>query len=573
MDQAFRSRIVEWTKRDPDPLTRAKTERWLEEDDDAALAEHFGKRLQFGTAGLRAELGPGPNRMNQAMVRWVTAGLAAYVAENVPNATSRGAVIAWDARRGSRVFAEQTALMFAEAGFRVWMFDREMPTPVLSYAVSALHASVGVVITASHNPPKDNGYKVYWETGAQIIEPHDDGISAAIDAVEPVVVPSRSFQAAWGDTILEAPEHLVDDYVRDVLALRVNREAGVRVVYSAMHGVGAELVLRVLREAGHVDVFAVPEQVEPDGEFPTVAFPNPEEPGAMDLSMALGDRVGADVLIANDPDADRLAVVIPVSGGWRQLTGNEVGLLLADDLLSRYSDDKRPLVATTIVSSSMLHKLALQYDAEYAETLTGFKWIANKALEHDAEGGQFVIGFEEALGYSVGSLVRDKDGISAALLLVDLVAACKAAGETLVDRLNALAVAHGLYVSGQRSVVMPGDDGAARIKAIMSALRADPPTRIGGRDVVRATDILTGDGFDHGTGETWKVLLPASNVLAYNLDGGVRVLARPSGTEPKIKFYFEVAEPVGADGVEGARARAEAFMKRAETDLLEKIGL
>ncbi len=330
-----------------------------------------------------------------------------------------------------------------------------------------------------------------------------------------------------------------------------------------MHGVGKRLLEQVLLPAGHTDLHLVAEQAEPDGRFPTVKFPNPEEPGALDLSLALAAQVGADVVIANDPDADRLALAVPrPDGTWRPLTGNEVGCLLAEDLLTHGPQEANRLVATTVVSSALLSRIAAAHGAAYAETLTGFKWIANAALRHEAGGGRFVMGYEEALGYSAGPVVRDKDGVSAALLLCDLAAFEKARGRTLLDALESLARRYGLYVSGQKSMTLPGADGARQIREMMADLRKNPPTDFAGTAVVESRDLAIPTRPD----------LPAADVLAWSLDGGGRVLARPSGTEPKIKFYFEAREPVSpdestADATGRARARLTAFTAALTTRL------
>ena len=330
-----------------------------------------------------------------------------------------------------------------------------------------------------------------------------------------------------------------------------------------MHGVGRRLLEQVFTRAGHEDLHPVPEQADPDGDFPTVSFPNPEEPGALDLSLALGAKLDADLIIANDPDADRLAAAIPDGrGGFRVLTGNEIGCLLADDLLAHGPADARRMVATTIVSSGMLRRIAEAAGAAYAETLTGFKWIANRGLEFEAAGGRFVFGYEEALGYTPGMVVRDKDGVSSALLLVDLAAWCRSRGVTMLDHLAGLYRRHGLHASTQHSIVKPGVSGAAEIAAIMDGLRANPPRKIGGVAVRRLRDVATGRGIDFETGETLTIDLPSSNVLAFDLVDGSRVLARPSGTEPKIKFYFEVRVPMGADvALDAAEADADARIR------------
>jgi phosphomannomutase len=536
-----------WLAEDPDPETRAALAAALEADDRAALDEWFGARLAFGTAGMRGAMGPGPNRMNRALVRRVTAGLAAALPGPGP------VVVGYDGRRGSPALAAEAVAVLLGAGRPVWRFDRVCPTPELAHAVLALGAAAGVMITASHNPPADNGYKVYAANGAQIVPPLDGAISAAIDRLGALAdIPLGHDGAKVVPTPVRAA------YVSQVLGLRVHREGGApRAVYTAMHGVGRDLLTVLLSAAGRGDrLVPVPAQADPDGRFPTVAFPNPEEPGALDLALKLAKEVDADVVLANDPDADRIAVAVPDRGNWRVLTGNQVGCLLAEDLLAHGPPGRR-MVATTVVSSRMLARIAADHGAAYAETLTGFKWIANAGIPFDAAGGRFVLGYEEALGVSAGGVVRDKDGISAALLVLDLVAWLALRGETLLDALIALYRRHGLHASGQRSLVFPGRDGQAHIRGLMAGLRAAPPASIAGIPVAGVRDLAAGSKD-----------LPPSDVLGFDLADGSVALVRPSGTEPKIKLYVEVREPMGDEPLHVAEARAAARL----SDLASHLG-
>ena len=570
-DEVLRSRARAWLEVDPDPETRAATLALLEADDPAALREHFGARLAFGTAGMRGPLGPGPNRMNRALVRRVSAGLADYLcAQSVDLEADRrrGVVVGYDGRVGSRVFAEDTAGVLAARGFVAHLSPTLCSTPVLAFAVHHLGAVAGVMVTASHNPPGDNGYKVYWRNAAQIIPPHDAGIAAAIDQVESAegTPEALSLEAALAAGRLQTLPDAVEAAWRSaVLAQRVHPAPGARVrfVYTAMHGVGYAPLGRLLAAAGHDDLHPVVEQVEPDGRFPTVAFPNPEEPGALDLAYARARAIDADVVVANDPDADRLAVAIPDRAGqWRALTGNEVGVLLACDLLAHGPQDPHRLVATTIVSSVMLARIARTLGVGYAETLTGFKWIANRALAHEADGGRFVMGYEEALGYSVGPVVRDKDGLSAALILLDLVAFEKARGRTLNDTLDDLARRFGVSATAQHSVVLPGTEGAGQIAALMARLRATPLGSLGGVEITHTRDLARPE----------SPALPTADVLTYDLADGSRILARPSGTEPKIKFYFEVLETTAeGEALETARHRADLRLATLRAAFLEHL--
>jgi phosphomannomutase len=489
----------------------------------AELADRFRGPLTFGTAGLRGALRPGPNGMNRAVVRRAAAGLAAWLAAQ--GHTGSPVVLGYDGRHGSRAFAEDSAAILAAAGFDARLLPRLLPTPLVAFAVRRLGAAAGVMVTASHNPPEDNGYKVYAADGAQIAPPTDTEIEAAIRAVGP----TREIALARDDvTVLD--DGIVDGYVRAVARLVADGARDVRIVHTAMHGVGTEVVRRVFTTAGFGPLVAVPQQEQPDADFPTVAFPNPEEPGALELAFALARREQADLIIANDPDADRCAVAVPLPGGeWRMLRGDEVGVLLADALLAK---GVRGTYATTIVSSTMLRAMAERHGVGYAETLTGFKWLARAAPD-------LVFGYEEALGYAVApGLVRDKDGISAALLVAELAAALKAQGSSLPQRLDELAQQYGRYATDQMSVRV---DDLTLIADAMNRVRARPPTTLLG-EAVTVTD-----------------LLPDADVVRLSWAGG-RAVVRPSGTEPKLKVYLEV---VLADRSPAAAA-AELAAVRAE---------
>lgn len=573
-DAALVERARAWLTADPDLETREQLQARLDGSDLAWLREAFGARLEFGTAGLRGALGPGPNRMNRALVRRVATGLARYLLSEVPDAAERGLVIGFDARHKSSDFARDTAQVFATHGFAVHLFDELVPTPRLAHAVVYLGACAGVMVTASHNPPGDNGYKVYWSNGAQIVAPHDQGISQAIDDLADF--DPRDIGPAAGDRIQPPPVACTRDYFDRVEALRVHPTSPLRIVYSAMHGVGGASVVRALTEAGYTDLHQVAEQAEPDGTFPTVAFPNPEEPGAMDLALDLARRVGADLILANDPDGDRLAVALPDGlGGFRGLTGNQIGVLLGHDLVAHGDHgDREPMLATTIVSSRMLSRIAAAHGARYAETLTGFKWIANAAIAHDRAGGRFVLGYEEALGYSAGDVARDKDGVSAALLFADLAAWCKGRGSSALEHLAELYRTHGLHVSLQRSVTLPGLQGRAQIAAAMDALRTQPPRELLGVPVAIFTDVARGERVELATGRKSPVDLPSSDVLCWDLADGARLVARPSGTEPKIKFYAEVRADLAADEpLPPAERRAQERLGPLVDALLSVAGL
>jgi phosphomannomutase len=538
-----------WAAEDPDEHTRAELETLVaaaEADPAAAadLADRFDGRLEFGTAGLRGALGAGPNRMNRVVVIRAAAGLAAYLLDQGHQGGT--VVVGYDARHGSDVFAEDTAAVMVGAGLRAVLLPRPLPTPLLAYAIRALGCVAGVMVTASHNPPQDNGYKVYLGDGSQIVPPADAEISARIDAVGPLAGVRR----AGGWTRLG--EEVVEAYLSDVGGLVDGGPRDLTTVYTPLHGVGGETVAVVMQRAGFSAPHVATAQAEPDPDFPTVAFPNPEEPGAMDLAMALAAEVGADVVVANDPDADRCAVAVPDAHGWRMLRGDEVGALLGDHLLR---SGTRGVYANSIVSSTLLGKLAAAHGQPHRETLTGFKWIGR------VEG--LAYGYEEALGYCVApGLVRDKDGVSALLLVVDLAARLKAEGRTLTDRLDDLAREHGLHATDQLSVRVTD---LSLIAAAMERLRSAPPATLGGLKVERVDDLAEG-GAD----------LPPTEGLRFRLAEDARVIVRPSGTEPKIKCYLEVVVPVDADeadDVDAARISAAGRLDAIRGDLAAAAGL
>jgi phosphomannomutase len=571
-DPSLRERATRWAKEDPDPTTRAELEALLAEPDltRTDVADRFAATLEFGTAGLRGVLGAGPNRMNRAVVLRTSLGVVRCVAASVPDAASRGIVIGYDGRRYSREFAEDAALVFAAAGVRALLFTGPAPTPLTSFAVKELGAAAGVMVTASHNPPEYNGYKVYWTNSAQIIPPVDQAIADAINDAPPAnEVPRLNIDEARARGLLQdLGADMEERYLATVRTLQVHTggDRSIVIVYTPMHGVGDALARRAMARAGFDRVTSVPEQQQPDGAFPTVAFPNPEEKGAMDLAFALARKQGAHLVLANDPDADRLAVAVPArsgssdpvsSTGYVQLTGNQVGVLLGHYLLTeRPARGDSRAVAASLVSSPMLGVIARQLGVRYEETLTGFKWIANRAMQLEAEGYSFLFGYEEALGYTVGSAVRDKDGISAAVLVAEMCAVLKERRLTLQGQLDLIYRKYGVYVSSQVSLTRKGTSGAAEIARMMQHLRETRPKTIGAHTVVAVSDFEAQTRVEKD-GTTTRLTLPVSNVLVFDLDGGSRIIARPSGTEPKVKFYFDVREVVHAgEAVAVAEARA-----------------
>lgn len=540
-------RARSWAAEDPDDQTRAELERVIADveagGDATDLADRFDGTLEFGTAGLRGALGAGPNRMNRVVVLRAAAGLAAYLREQ--GAGRDGAVvIGYDARHNSDVFARDTAEVMTGAGFKAYVMPRPLPTPILAYAIRELGCVAGVMVTASHNPPQDNGYKVYLGDGSQIVPPADAGIAAHIAAVGALADVPRGD----GGTVLG--EDLVDRYLDTVADLAGDGPRDLEIVYTPLHGVGGTSVVQVLETAGFSAPSVVEQQEQPDPEFPTVSFPNPEEPGAMDLAMALAEQQGADIVVANDPDADRCAAALPGPHGWRMLRGDEVGALLASHLIA---SGRKGTYATSIVSSSLLGKMAAAAGQPYAETLTGFKWIGR------VDGLAF--GYEEALGYCCDpEHVKDKDGVSALLLLCELAAGAKAEGRTLLDLLDDIAAEHGLHATDQLSVRVTD---LGEIAAAMERLRTRPPTVLGGLAVEWVDDLAEGSAD-----------LPPTEGLRYRLADGARVVVRPSGTEPKLKCYLEVVVPVTPeDGVDAARIAAVGRLDALRNDIKAAAGI
>jgi phosphomannomutase len=551
----LQARVQEWISTDPDPDTQAELRELLERGECDDLEERFAHGLSFGTAGLRGRLGAGPARMNVANVRRASAGLAQHLLDSVDGAREDGVVIGHDARHGSKRFAREAAAVFSGAGLRTYRLPPLAPTPLVAFAVRRLGCAAGVMVTASHNPPQDNGYKVYLGDGAQISPPADEQIAAAIERAAPAT------ELPLGDGGEETGEQVAEDYLTAIVAALPDADArDVRLAYTPLHGVGARLGLAALARAGFPPPHVVAAQAQPDADFPTIERPNPEEPGTLDLGVAEAEAHNADLLLVHDPDADRLAVAIPGPDGWRRLHGDETGALLADFLLEHCEDPRRALLVTTIASSTLLSHMAKAAGARYAETLTGFKWLM-RALP-DAPEHRLVLAYEEALGYAVSDVVRDKDGISAALVVAQLAATEKRAGRTLADRLDAIAARFGLFATDQLTLELEGADALPRMRSIIDRLRAEPPETLLGRALECVDDVAAGTR-RHAGGREEPLHLPRSDVLVLRAEG-VRVVVRPSGTEPKLKTYLEV---VAAD-----RAEAADMLTRLRAELAEAVG-
>jgi phosphomannomutase len=567
IDARLLQAVEAWIAEDPDEGDRAELRDLLDHADGGAdgeqaaaeLKDRFDGRLTFGTAGLRGAIAAGPNRMNRAVVRgataavagWLQAGAPGWPAGRAPGWPAPAVVVGCDARHRSAEFADEAARVLAAAGISVHVLPLPCPTPLLAFAVRYLMADAGIMITASHNPAADNGYKLYLSDGAQVIPPVDGEIESRIATLGPLT--SIDVAESADPRITRRGDEVATAYL-DAIVTETAHTARLSVVYTPMHGVAARLMLRAIERAGYAAPHVVKAQADPDPGFPTVAFPNPEEPGALDLALADARNANADLVIANDPDGDRLAVAIPdpaADNGWRALSGDQVGALLGAACLGWTAGPHR-LVATSIVSSTLLSAIAADEKAEYREALTGFKWIARSA--DSTEGARFVFGYEEALGYAVNDVVRDKDGMSAALALLRLATEAKAAGQTLADKYDELEAAHGVHLTARLAPYSHDTD------RVMSRLRAERPVVFAGHSVTSMADLS--DGADG---------LPPSDVLVFRLEGA-RVVMRPSGTEPRIKCYVEVVEQLNGGTLQAARERARARLAPLLAALEELLG-
>lgn len=553
-----------WADQDPDPTTQRALRTLIAARDTQTLSTLFAGRIGFGTAGLRAVMGPGPMAMNRLVVRQSALAVAQVLQRDLADATQRGVVVAYDGRLLSQEMAFDVAGVFAAAGFLVHLFDRAVPTPVAGYAIKQRQSACGIVITASHNPPAYNGMKVFWHTAAQIVPPLDAHIARQIDAVAKTFAqsPIPCWSIARGQEagkIKSLGQDVLDGYVAAIDKLSHHSHGPGRktlgIAYTPLHGVGAQVATAALTRAGFARVQVVEAQRNPDGAFPTVAYPNPEEPGSMDLVLALAEATGAALAVANDPDADRLAVAARDRlGTMRPLTGDELGVLLADDILS--AAPPGALVGTTLVSARVLSRLAALHHAHYFETLTGFKWLAERARTAGANGQVFAFAYEEALGYAIGDVVWDKDGVSSLLAIAKLAAHLAENKQTLWCRLEDIARRVGIGVSAQRTIVLD----AARARTHMQALRQNPPTQVGPWHLLRMEDLtVPADAQALGVPEANVVILHL-RAQANDAESGFdpRIIVRPSGTEPKVKCYYDALVPL-APGERWTAAYAQAL--------------
>ncbi|MGC6532580.1 MAG: phospho-sugar mutase [Flavobacteriales bacterium] len=551
MKDAWQARAQVWTESPFDTATREEVARLIKRD-PAACEEAFYTDLEFGTGGLRGIMGPGTNRINRYTISMATQGLSNYINENFGAGTSKVA-IAYDSRNNSPLFARVAAEVFAANGIGVYLFESLRPTPELSFAIRHLGCQAGVVVTASHNPPEYNGYKVYWDDGGQIVPPHDGNIIDRVRAIK--TIDEVKFDGDLskielvGSAIDEAYIATLLKQVKDLELIRDHKD--LRIVFTSLHGTGITVLPKALREAGFRKVTLVPEQDIPDGNFPTVESPNPEEAAALKLGLRMAERTKADILLGTDPDADRVgAAARDASGAFRLLNGNEAGSLIVYYCLHklRESGRLRPnhFVAKTIVTTELIAAIAAHFEVPCHDTLTGFKWIASKIRELEGEQ-EFVAGGEESYGYLIGDAVRDKDAVASAMMLCEIAAWARSQDKTLFDLLEDIHNACGAYRERLISVKKQGKAGKEAIAAMMEGFRTNPPATLGGEKVVAVADVRAGTLTQLADGSTTPLEVPASNVIQFFTEQGSKITARPSGTEPKIKFYFSVNAPVNGD--------------------------
>ena len=575
------SRAKEYISEEKDEKFAAEVKNLVAKNDIKELEDRFYQDLEFGTGGLRGVIGGGTNRMNTYVINRATQGLANYFIKTFPGKAKNGslsAVIAYDSRHYSDVFAEATALIFAANGFKTYLFTGLRPTPELSFAIRTLGCDTGVVVTASHNPPQYNGYKAYWNDGAQVTEPHDTGIIKEVNAVTSVKTIGRAEAIKSGKLVLI--DSLIDEKYWAMVKSKLFRPElikakakEVKIVYTPLHGTGAMHVEKVLGDLG-LTVITVPEQKKPDGNFPTVSYPNPEEAAALKMAVELGQKEKADVVMATDPDADRFGSAVPGSDGkFVLITGNQMGALLADYVCLSLKETgkmpKNPAMIRSIVTSALGDRIAESYGVKTIECLTGFKWIASVMAGFEKTGkNAYVFGYEESYGYNVETEVRDKDGVSAAAMCAEMTLYWRSKGKSLLDRLNEIYLAHGYFEERAISKGFPGASGGETMKALMAKLRSEGLSSLAGKKVVSIRDIKEGTVYNPASpGKKEKISLPSSNVLQFYLEDGTVVSARPSGTEPKIKFYISCPVTVSGNDIEAARKKAGLVLSAIDAEI------
>ena len=568
----YKEKYQEWLANDYfDEETKQELEAIA--DNEEEIEERFYTDLDFGTGGMRGIIGAGTNRVNKYTIRKATQGLANYILENGDK--SKGVAISHDNRRQSRQFATEAALVLAANGIKAYLFDDLRPTPELSYAVRELETTAGIMVTASHNPPEYNGYKVYWDDGAQIVAPHDEGIINKVNQISSFdEVKTMAKDKAKEEGLFEIIDSALDDqYIKTLKDLSLNEESikevaeELDIVYTPLHGAGNVLVQRILDELGFQNIHVVPEQEKPDEDFSTVEYPNPEEPDVFELGLELANQEDAELIMANDPDADRVGIAVrDENNEWTFLDGNQVGILLTEYIVNSLEEvPDNATIIKTIVTTEMINPIAEKYDLDVMNTLTGFKYIGEKIKEFKAGkyDKEYIFGFEESYGYLYGTHARDKDAVVATMLIAEMAAHYKAQGSSIYEELMRMYEEYGYYKSDLEAIRMPGKSGQEKINAMLADLRENSPQEINGQEVVVKKDYLVGKSYDLQTGEESELDLPESNVLQFELADKTLVTARPSGTEPKIKFYFSV--------VGDSEAAAEEKLEEVKSSVMEIV--
>ncbi len=575
MDTKVMEKAMQWLAPEFDRETRQQVQ-WMIDNDQESLSESFYRSLEFGTGGMRGIMGPGTNRMNIYVIGMATQGLCNYIKKNFPGRDDLKVAIAHDSRNNSRLFAETTAKVISANGIHAYLFESLRPTPELSFSIRHLGCQSGIVVTASHNPKEYNGYKVYWDDGGQVIAPHDEDIIKEVEKIQSITEVRFEGNPALTHTL---GQEIDEAYLSCITSLSLNPEINrkhhdLKIVYTPIHGTGVTLVPSILKRFGFTNVMNVPEQDIPDGNFPTVVSPNPEEKAALNLAIDKAIATNSELVMASDPDADRVGIAIrDRNGSFKLLNGNQTGSLLIYYLLKNWSDKGKlkgnEFIARTVVTTPLFEDIANDFGVKTYVVLTGFKYIADIIRNKEANE-VFIGGGEESYGFMVGSFVRDKDAISSCAMIAEVAAWAKDQGMTLLDLLEAIAVKYGLYKEHLISIVRKGQSGVAQINAMMERFRSQPPKSLGGSDVVLLHDFLTGKTLDLITGKQTGITLPKSNVLQFITADGSIVSARPSGTEPKIKFYFSVKTT--ADHASGLPA-AEEVLNQKITALIASLGI
>ncbi len=572
-----------WTKEPYDEQTRNEIKKLIDENNEKELTDRFYTNLEFGTGGMRGTRGAGENRMNIYTVGKTTQGLANYLLKNDPKSTEKGVCLAYDNRHHSDLFAEHSALILSANGIKVYLFESLRTTPELSFTIRHLKAKAGIVLTASHNPASDNGYKVQWEDGAQVVPPTDKEIIDEVNNIksyDEVKIMDKEEAKSKGllniigeevDSVFikESQKVISDpDYIK-------KNGSKLKVVYTPLHGTGEMVITRSLKMAGFTDVHVVPEQSVVDPDFSTVKKPNPEEAPALEMGIALMKKLDADIFLATDPDADRIGVVVnDKKGSYQMFTGNMTGCMLTEHLFSNLKKSgkmpPKPYVVKTVVTTELTNEICNEYSAKCYDVLTGIKWIADAMRKHSSE--DYVLGFEESYGYIAHDYVRDKDSVTASLLICELALQCKEEEKTLIDFMNGIYKKYKVYRESQKAVYYKGKEGKDKINSIMSKLRDNPVKKVKDANVTKIIDIKQGKSFKaDGTVIDSNIDLPTSNVIIYYFDDGTKITARPSGTEPKIKFYFSVNMTVGNESVESVIGKADKYLSELETEFVRII--